>query len=31
MTQKTIDIHAHVIGEETIRLMQKEAPKVARA
>jgi len=27
--QKTIDIHAHVIGEETIRLMQKEAPKVA--
>jgi aminocarboxymuconate-semialdehyde decarboxylase len=29
MTQKTIDIHAHVIGEETIRLMQKEAPKVA--
>jgi aminocarboxymuconate-semialdehyde decarboxylase len=29
MNQKTIDIHAHVIGEETIRLMQKEAPKVA--
>jgi aminocarboxymuconate-semialdehyde decarboxylase len=26
---KTIDIHAHVIGEETMRLMQKEAPKVA--
>jgi aminocarboxymuconate-semialdehyde decarboxylase len=29
MNQKTIDIHAHVIGEETIRLMQREAPKVA--
>jgi aminocarboxymuconate-semialdehyde decarboxylase len=27
--QKTIDIHAHIIGEETMRLMQKEAPKVA--
>ncbi len=26
---KTIDIHAHVIGEETMRLMQQEAPKVA--
>lgn len=25
----TIDIHAHVIGEETMRLMQKEAPKIA--
>ena len=29
MSQKTIDIHAHVIAEETMRLMQKEAPKVA--
>ena len=29
MTQKTIDIHAHLIGEDTMRLMQKEAPKVA--
>jgi aminocarboxymuconate-semialdehyde decarboxylase len=28
MSQKTIDIHAHVIAEETVRLMQKEAPKV---
>ena len=28
MTQKTIDIHAHIISEETVRLMQKEAPKV---
>jgi len=27
-SQKTIDIHAHVIAEETMRLMQKEAPKV---
>ena len=26
--QKTIDIHAHVTSEETVRLMQKEAPKV---
>jgi aminocarboxymuconate-semialdehyde decarboxylase len=25
----TIDIHAHVIAEETMRLMQKEAPKIA--
>ena len=25
---KTIDIHAHVIGEDTIALMQKEAPKI---
>ena len=25
---KTIDIHAHIISEETVRLMQKEAPKV---
>src|SRR6266568_8670415 len=25
---KTIDIHAHIISEETARLMQKEAPKV---
>jgi aminocarboxymuconate-semialdehyde decarboxylase len=28
-SQKTIDIHAHVIAEETMRLMQKEAPKIA--
>jgi aminocarboxymuconate-semialdehyde decarboxylase len=27
-SQKTIDIHAHIISEETARLMQKEAPKV---
>jgi aminocarboxymuconate-semialdehyde decarboxylase len=26
---KTIDIHAHVIAEETMRLMQKEAAKIA--
>jgi len=26
--QKTIDIHAHVTSEETVRLMQKEAPKI---
>src|ERR1700730_3887023 len=25
---KGLDIHAHVISEETVRLMQKEAPKV---
>jgi len=25
---KVIDIHAHVIGEDTIALMQKEAPKI---
>jgi LDH2 family malate/lactate/ureidoglycolate dehydrogenase len=25
MSQKTIDIHAHVIAEETMGLMQKEA------
>lgn len=25
---KTIDIHAHILTEEAIRLMQKEAPKV---
>ncbi|HEV3397146.1 MAG TPA: hypothetical protein VG100_13450 [Xanthobacteraceae bacterium] len=25
MSQKTIDIHAHVITQETLRLMQKEA------
>jgi aminocarboxymuconate-semialdehyde decarboxylase len=24
--QRTIDIHAHILGEETIRLMQQEAP-----
>ena len=28
MTQKTIDIHAHIISEETVRLMQKESAKV---
>src|ERR1700730_308674 len=28
-SQKTIDIHAHVIAEETMRLMQKEAAKIA--
>ena len=27
--QKIIDIHAHIIGEETMRLMRNEAPKVA--
>jgi hypothetical protein len=27
-SQKTIDIHAHITSEETVRLMQKEAPKV---
>jgi hypothetical protein len=27
-SQKTVDIHAHVIAEETMRLMQKEAAKV---
>jgi aminocarboxymuconate-semialdehyde decarboxylase len=25
---KTIDIHAHIMSEETVRLMEKEAPKV---
>jgi hypothetical protein len=28
MSRKTIDIHAHAIAEETVGLMQKEAPKV---
>src|SRR5262245_4266303 len=28
-TNQTIDIHAHVLTEETIRLLQSEAPKVA--
>ncbi len=26
---KTIDVHAHVLTEETIRMLQREAPKVA--
>ena len=26
---QTIDVHAHVLTEETIRLLQSEAPKVA--
>ena len=25
---KTIDAHAHILGEETIRLLQKEAPQI---
>ncbi len=29
MTTQTIDVHAHVLTEETIRLLQREAPKVA--
>jgi aminocarboxymuconate-semialdehyde decarboxylase len=29
MAQPTIDVHAHVLTEETIRLLQREAPKVA--
>ena len=28
MSPQTIDIHAHIISEETVRLMQKESPKV---
>ena len=28
-TNQTIDVHAHVLTEETIRLLQSEAPKVA--
>jgi aminocarboxymuconate-semialdehyde decarboxylase len=27
--QPTIDVHAHILSEETIRLLQSEAPKVA--
>ena len=26
---KTIDVHAHILTEETIRMLQREAPKVA--
>src|SRR5713101_6155203 len=26
---KTIDIHAHILTEETIRLLAREAPKIA--
>ncbi len=29
MTTQTIDVHAHVLTEETIRLLQREAPKIA--
>jgi aminocarboxymuconate-semialdehyde decarboxylase len=29
MAQPTIDVHAHILTEETIRLLQREAPKVA--
>ena len=29
MTTQTIDVHAHILTEETIRLLQREAPKVA--
>ena len=29
MPAKTVDIHAHILTEETIRLLQREAPKVA--
>src|SRR5947208_4568855 len=29
MTQGIIDVHAHFIGEETMQLMQRDAPKVA--
>jgi len=29
MAQQTIDVHAHILTEETIRLLQSEAPKVA--
>jgi aminocarboxymuconate-semialdehyde decarboxylase len=29
MATKTIDIHAHILSEDTIRLLQREAPKVA--
>ena len=29
MASQTIDVHAHILTEETIRLLQSEAPKVA--
>jgi len=29
MPAKTIDIHAHILTEDTIRLLQSEAPKIA--
>jgi len=29
MPANTIDIHAHILTEETIRLLQREAPKIA--
>jgi aminocarboxymuconate-semialdehyde decarboxylase len=29
MPARTIDIHAHILTEETIRLLQREAPKIA--
>jgi aminocarboxymuconate-semialdehyde decarboxylase len=29
MAPQTIDVHAHILTEETIRLLQSEAPKVA--
>ena len=29
MAPQTIDVHAHILSEETIRLLQSEAPKVA--
>jgi aminocarboxymuconate-semialdehyde decarboxylase len=29
MATQTIDVHAHILTEETIRLLQREAPKVA--
>jgi len=29
MATPTIDVHAHILSEETIRLLQSEAPKVA--
>jgi aminocarboxymuconate-semialdehyde decarboxylase len=29
MAAKTIDVHAHILSEETIRLLQREAPKIA--
>ena len=29
MASQTIDVHAHILTEETIRLLQREAPKVA--
>ena len=29
MAARTTDIHAHILTEETIRLLQREAPKIA--